>query len=118
ALDNSSLVVLDTRTLPAFISKSSGAIFNAIQTSGFQNEQDGLDYGEAYTFAAGVILDVPVISNDRNAILVARAKRIPLPRQIIRMYDLIVLCQQCGELTVKDCDEIRTTLNSKGEFIP
>jgi hypothetical protein len=118
ALDNETIFVLDSRTMPAFVSTSPAAVFNAIQTNGFEYEQRGLDYGEAYTFAAGVALGCPVISNDMSAIRTAQQRNIALPRHLLRTFDLVVLHHQIGELTEKDCDGIRQTLAGKNEFLP
>ena len=118
AIDNETVLVIDSRTIPAFVSRSPAAVFDAIQTNGLDYEQRGLDYGEAYTFAAGVALDVPVISNDMNAILTAQRRGIRLPRYLLRTYDLIVLSHQIGDLTAGDCDAIRQTLLQRNEFVP
>ena len=118
AIESETVVVIDPRTIPAFVSTGPAAVFDAIQTNGLDYEQRGLDYGEAYTFAAGVALDVPVVSNDLNAILTAKKRGIKLPQHLFRTYDLFVLCHQSGELTVDDCDGIRKTLIEKNEFVP
>ena len=118
ALDNGTIVVLDTRTLPAYVTTSPDAVFNMIQTNGFSNGRLGLDYGEAYSFAAGVALGIPMVTNDMNAVRTAQKRGIQLPTNLLRTYDLIVLCHQFGELTEHDCDEIRKTLVGKNEFVP
>jgi hypothetical protein len=118
AIDNGTTAILDSRTLPAYVATSPDAVFDAIQTNGFKNEQRGLDYGEAYTFAAGVALSVPVVTNDMSAIKTAQIRGIALPKFLLRTYDLFVLCHQFGELSENDCDEIRKLLANKNESLP
>jgi hypothetical protein len=101
-----------------FVATSPAAIYDAIQTNGLAFEQRGLDYGEAYTFAAGLAFEAPVISNDISAIRTARRRSIPLPPYVVRTYDLIVLCHQTGDLTEQECDGIRQALAGKNEFVP
>jgi hypothetical protein len=118
AIDNHAVEVIDSRTMPAFVNTDPHAVFNSIQTTGFDYGQRGLDYGEAYTFAAGVILNAPVISNDHNAVLTAQNRRIPLPTYIFRTYDLIVLCHQTEQLSTKECEDIRQALAKRNEYVP
>jgi hypothetical protein len=118
AIDNGTILVLDSRTLPAYVATSPDAVFDAIQTNGFNNEQRGLDYGEAYTFAAAVALSAPVMTNDMQAIHTAQNRGIQLPSHLLRTYDLIVLSHQIDELTEKDCDDVRQLFDSKNEPLP
>jgi hypothetical protein len=118
ALDRQTLVVLDPRTLPAYVTTDPNAVYDSIQTVGARYERSGLDYGEAYTFAAGVVLQVPVVSNDITAIEVAQKKGLQLPSLVARVFDLIVLGHQAGHLGLKDCDEVRKALAREAEFLP
>ncbi len=118
ALDSQTIITIDTRTLPAFVSTNPAAVYDSIQSVGLKYERSGLDYGEAYTFAAGVVLNAPVLSNDSSAIRTAQRKGLKLPFLVARVFDLVVLCRQCDYLDDHGCDDIRKALASEGEFIP
>lgn len=117
-LSEESLVVLDTRTLPAYVTTDAHAVYNSMQAVGFDYARNGLDYGEAYTYAAAIVLKAPVISNDLNAVKTARKKALQLPISIARTFDLVALCHQGGYLQERDCDAIRQVLFREREFLP
>jgi hypothetical protein len=77
-----------------------------------------VDRGEAYTFAAGVTLSVPVASNDFSAIGTLQARMLTLPVPIIRCFDLLVFAYGAGILDLKACDKVRSELLKCGEGLP
>lgn len=117
AIDSETIVVLDTRTLPAFISTDAAAMHDTIQTKGFQYNRV-LDYGEAYTFAAAVVLNVPAVSNDITALRAGSKAQLNLPKIVLRAFDFFVFCHQSDLCTAGDCDRIRQSLATEREWIP
>jgi hypothetical protein len=118
ALETGAIRIIDVATLSHLVSTDPNAVYDSIQTAGSRLEHSGLDYGEAYTFAAGIVLNAPVVSNDASAIRTAKKKALQLPTLIARVFDILVLCHQCNYLSAKDCDGIRKTLVSEKEFVP
>lgn len=118
ALNDQVLVLLDTRTLPAFVTTDPNAVYNSLQVLGSKYERAGMDYGEAYTYAAGLVLNVPVISNDLNAVKTARQKNLKLPQLVGRVFDIVALCYQAGHVSAGECDQVRKALSEAGEFLP
>jgi predicted nucleic acid-binding protein len=118
AIDAEALVVIEPRTLPAFVAIDAYAVYSSIQTLGARYSHSGLDYGEAYTYATALVLDAPVVSNDRNAIATAQRRNLQMPTLVARFYDIVVLCRQTEQITNDDCNEIRKRLAAKSEFIP
>jgi len=117
AIDSETIMILDARTLPRFITIDANATYNAIETRGFQYAKI-LDYGEAYTFAAGVVLRTPVLSHDITAIKAASRAGLDLPEHILRAFDLFVLYNQCGLMSESECDAARKILVAANEWVP
>ena len=114
ALQNNALMVLDQHSVGSFTSNDPHTTYLSIQVMGRKNNLH-LGKGEAYSHAAGVVLRVPVMSNDMKAIVVADRTGLPTGKPTIRAYDLFVLFHQIGELSSGDCDEIRKTLTAVKE---
>jgi hypothetical protein len=74
--------------------------------------------GEAYTFAAALSLCVPAASNDFRAMEVLQQQMLSLPTPVLRCFDLVEFARQCGTLTLKECEEIRSGLMKRGEPVP
>jgi hypothetical protein len=74
--------------------------------------------GEAYTFAAGVLLCSPVASNDFRAIQTMQANGKVLPPHVLRAFDILALLHAEGHISIKDFDQCRKDLNKHGEHIP
>jgi hypothetical protein len=74
--------------------------------------------GEAYTYAAAVTLGMPAVSNDFRAIQLLQFQMLSLPAPVLRCFDLLVFAHECGILTLKDCEKIRSDLLKRGEGIP
>ncbi len=117
AMSNGALVVLEERTLGAFTSNDPHSTYTSIQLVGQENALH-IGLGEAFVYAAGLVLKAPVLSNDAKAVLVADRVGIKRPQHIMRAYDLFLLFHQIGELEERDCDNIRQTLLSAGESLP
>ncbi len=84
----------------------------------------GADYaldvgkGEAYTHAAGVLLDTPVVSNDMSAIRVLEAKDKKLPPTIFRSFDLFGFLVSEGCISVAIAERILRELKAQAEWMP
>jgi hypothetical protein len=114
AIQNQALIVLDEHSVGSFTSNDPHSTYLSIQVMGRKNNLH-LGKGEAYSHAAGVVLRVPVMSNDMKAIVAADRLGLPTGKPTIRAYDVFVLFHQIGELSSDDCDEIRKTLTAFGE---
>lgn len=117
AIDSETLLVLDTRSLWRFVEVDANTIYDALQTRGFQYARV-LDYGEAYTFAAAVVLRAPVISNDINAIRAAARAKLDLPTYLFRAFDVLILCNHSGLMSDSECDATRKSLIAANEWVP
>ncbi len=117
ALDHGALLVLEERVIGAFTSNDAHSTYTSIQLLG-QDNALRIGQGEAYAYAAGVILKAPVLSNDASAVKIADRFGIKLPPFILRAYDLFMLFHQNDELEERDCDNIRQSLLTAGEALP
>jgi hypothetical protein len=117
ALASETVLVVEQRTLPSFIATDARTIYNSIQTLGLQYNRF-MDKGESYTHAAGVILRVPVASNDGSALLVAQRNGIQVYEPVLRMFDLVVLGRQIAFYSDSDCNKIRKELLNRNEGVP
>jgi hypothetical protein len=77
-----------------------------------------IETGEAYTHAASILLDVPSVSNDLNAIRTLEARGKALPPTILRSFDLFGFFYQEQYLSDSDVEEIRRILRSYNEWLP
>lgn len=94
-----------------------GSSWASFQALGAQY-QGYVGSGEAYTFAAGVTLGLPAMSNDRSAIRVLEGKMLTLPVPILRSFDLLGFCFRSGILPLKACESVRTELLKHSEGLP
>jgi hypothetical protein len=121
AIANGHLVRLDESTIQRQI-QSAATPVAGVATAGAYNTI-GKEYarrvgaGEAYTFAAALALNTPAASNDFSAIKTLSGHGQQLPSPVLRFLDLVVFALQAGELTGKDCDDIRKNLVSDGEYL-
>lgn len=77
-----------------------------------------IETGEAYTHAAAILLDMPAVSNDFNAIKTLEARGKVLPPTILRSFDLFGFFFLEEYLDKVAVERIRTTLRSYGEWLP
>jgi hypothetical protein len=77
-----------------------------------------IETGEAYTHAAAILLDVPAVSNDFNAIKTLEARGKVLPPTILRSFDLFGFFYLEQYLDSVAVERIRTTLKNHGEWLP
>lgn len=117
ALTHGALVVLEERAIGAFTSNDAHSTYSSIQLMG-QNNALRIGQGEAFAYAAGVVLKAPVLSNDAKAVSIADRHGIKLPPHILRAYDIFMLFHQNDELEERDCDKIRQDLLNAGEALP
>jgi hypothetical protein len=86
--------------------------------------QVGKDYalyvgsGEAYTHAAGMLLDCPTVSNDANAIRALESNGKQLPPKILRSYDLFAFLYAEGYMDIRTAERILKVLKTQNEWIP
>lgn len=123
AIGNGTIVVLDHATLMAHLTAlgmpaaSANATCSMMQSLGSQYYRR-VGLGEAYTFAAGVVLQVPAISNDNDAITVLSRAVLQSPSPVLRVFDLIAFAYQISLLTEKVCDRFRSALLKEREGLP
>jgi hypothetical protein len=118
ALKSAVLRVLDPPYFQSLLSSAPvGASWVGFQTLGAQYEGH-IHRGEAFTFAAGVTLGMPALSNDFSAIKTLEANFLTLPTPVLRAFDLLAFCHQSGCLDLKACNEVRSALLKNGEGMP
>jgi hypothetical protein len=74
--------------------------------------------GEAYTHAAGILLDTPTVSNDMNAILTLESNGKQLPPKVFRSYDMFAFLYYEGYLDIRKAEQILKLLKTQIEWIP
>ncbi len=118
ALKAATLKVLDAAEFQSHLSTAPiGASWASFQSLG--SRYNGyVDLGEAYTFAAGVTLGFPALSNDFSAIRVLEGKMQSLPTPILRSFDLLAFCFHNGILSPTDCESVRSALLKELEGLP
>jgi hypothetical protein len=78
-----------------------------------------IDTGESYTFAAGVKLQQPAVSNDNRALKTMHVNGFTFPPYVFRAFDLIVFAYQAGLIDDSEADSFRKMLLTEGnEAIP
>jgi hypothetical protein len=77
-----------------------------------------VDPGEAYTHAAGILLDAPTVSNDGNAIRVLELNGKKLPPRVFRSYDLFAFLYDEGYIDIRKAEQILKVLKAQNEWIP
>ncbi|HWW16060.1 MAG TPA: hypothetical protein VN310_15470 [Candidatus Dormibacteraeota bacterium] len=118
ALKADILRVLDPVYFQSFLSTSRvGASWAGFQSLGAQYEGH-VHRGEAYTFAAGVTLGLPALSNDFSAIKTLEANFLSLPIPVLRAFDLLAFCHQSNCLELKECEAVRSELLKNKEGMP
>ncbi len=118
ALKSGVLRVLDPSYFQSLLSTAPvGASWVGFQSLGAQYE-GYIGRGEAYTFAAAVTLSVPALSNDFSAIKTLENNLLALPTPVLRVFDLLAFCYECGGLELKACDGVRDNLLKCGEGMP
>lgn len=77
-----------------------------------------VDRGEAYSHAASIVLGVPIVTGDQRAVRAMLNAGEPLPRPVLRFWDLVALGFQCGWMDANGCDRVRQRLREIGESLP
>jgi hypothetical protein len=117
ALRNKTVAIVDRDFLAPFLLNATESWIRQIDSEGTRL-YEVVDRGEAFTHAASMILNVPVATNDTTAVSKLVRQREPIPRPVLRFWDLIVFSHQAGWLTANDCDAIRQLLDRIGERNP
>ncbi len=74
--------------------------------------------GEAYTHAAGVLLDTPVVSNDLNAIKTLETNGKKLPPTILRSFDVFGFLYMEGYIDIRTAELSLKELKVQKEWMP
>lgn len=123
ALVNRTLQILDRSLIEQHYEGGPAAALAATAALGSIAQRGKLyqvpaDFGEAYTHAAAVVLDVPSLSHDRSALDALLAAGHQVPSTVLRCFDLLALFYQVGDLTAGDCDTFRAALQKESEWVP
>lgn len=123
ALANDLLRVLDKSVLETHYggqlagSMAAAAAMVQIAKQGREYEKH-VDFGEAYTHAAALVVNVPAMSHDLNALETLIAVGLPVPTTVLRAFDLITLCNQVNDMSEHDCNGFRDFLMGEREYVP
>jgi hypothetical protein len=123
ALKNGTLKLLDRATLERHYgggepgSLAAAATMGRIASRGKIYEKR-VGRGEAYSHALSIELNVPVLSHDRTALDVLINASLPVPKSVLRFFDLLAFGFQAGIVTVNEIDDSRSVLLAEKEFIP
>jgi hypothetical protein len=74
--------------------------------------------GEAYTHAAGILLDSPTVSNDLNAIRILESAGKKLPPRVFRSYDLFAFLYAEGYMDIRTAERVLKVLKGQETWIP
>lgn len=123
ALANDLLRMLDKSVLESYYggqsagSMAATAAMAQISKRGRDYEKH-VDFGEAYTHAAALEVNVPAMSHDLDALDTLISAGFPVPATVLRAFDLITLCNQVNEMSERDCDGFRGFLVGESEHVP
>jgi hypothetical protein len=126
ALANDLIKTLDRQTLEihyATTNQLAGATavangtFAQIQSLGRAFEKH-IDFGEAYTHAGALVLNVPAMSNDLSALEALAQAGHTVPSTVLRSWDLIALSFQVANMSADECDEFRKAMEAEKEYAP
>jgi hypothetical protein len=123
AFSNGVLRMVDRATLESHYGGPPGGSMAATAALSQMTKNGGeyyryVDRGEAHTYAAAMILGMPVLSNDKNALDVLSAAKLPVPVTVLRSFDLLALSYQVGVVSEADCDTFRSQLLHEKEHVP
>jgi hypothetical protein len=119
ALKHKAIVTLDEDLLARVYGDKARIIGEQIDVLGRKIWERGVGRGEAYTHAAGILLNLPVVTNDMEALRVLRADQSTgIPERVLRFFDLVVFFFQIGEIALADCDSVRQQLIRMSEHVP
>ncbi len=109
---------LDKSLFQSFLgSAPPGASWAGFQSLGAQY-MGFVDKGEAYSHAAGVVLGMPVASDDYSAIQVLQYQMQNLPSPVLRSFDLLGFALEIEALSIQDCEKVRTCLMKEKRWVP
>lgn len=117
-LKNGSLKLLSAADLDSLAAEQSSPIsLSDIRTLGREYALD-VGTGEAYTHAAGILLNTPTVSNDMNAIRTLEMKGKELPPTILRSFDIFGFLLSEGCIDTQAAERILKELKAQGEWMP
>ncbi len=123
AVSGNNLVVLDSVKVRGLFAARGAAATNIdaqLQALGKKGREYHLhvDEGEAYTHAIATTLNLPMISNDNEAlkVLLEQGKEAACPT--LRFFDLLVFARDCDWLDEASCENARSLLVAKKEYVP
>lgn len=115
ALRNGSLVVLSPEILEPIFGSVGATLMSRANDEGQRLYNVGLGRGEAYSIAAAMCLNFPVVTNDGSALRLLERTEEALPEHCLRFWDLILFSHQSGRLDLGACDKARQALLRSGE---
>ncbi len=109
---------LDKSLFQSFLgSARPGASWAGFQSLGAQY-MGFVDKGEAYSHAAGIVLGMPVASDDYSALQVLQYQMQNLPSPVLRSFDLLGFALEIGSISIQDCEKVRTCLMKENCWVP
>ena len=114
ALRNKTLAIIDRDLLEPILGGAAESWIRQIDSEGTRLYAL-VDRGEAFTHAASIVLNAPVATNDTTAVSRLVRQGEPIPRPVLRFWDLVVFSHQAAWLTVSECDAVRQVLDRIGE---
>jgi hypothetical protein len=114
ALRNNTLRVIDRDLLFPIFGSATDSWSRQIESEGTRLYAF-VDRGEAFTHGASMVLNAPTATNDSTAASRLIRGGEPIPRPILRFWDLVVFAHQAGLLTATACDTVRQVLHKIGE---
>jgi hypothetical protein len=115
AFRSGSLVVLSAELLDLIFGNVGATLMRRANDEGQRLYNVGLDRGEAFSVAAAVCLNFPVVTNDGSALRRLERAREAFPEYCLRFWDLIVFSYQAGRLDLRGCDKARQSLERARE---
>jgi len=117
-LKNGSLKLLSAADLDSLADEQSSPVsLQDIRSLGREYALD-VGTGEAYTHAAGILLNTPTVSNDMNAIRTLEMKGKELPPTILRSFDIFGFLFSEGCIDAHAAEQILKELKAQGERLP
>lgn len=113
ALTSKVLRILDSKIFKAELNQQGRSSEEFAQYRATGTQYDGpVQRGEAYSHSAGIVLGVPVMSNDGSAIETLLASNLPTACPVLRYFDLLVFSYLTGHIDLVGCERIRKKLMS------
>lgn len=111
ALTAKVIKLLDSKVFKEELLRQGRSIEEFVQYTATGSQYDGpVQRGEAYSHSAGIVLRVPVMSNDGSAIVTLQAANLPVACPVLRYFDLLVFSYCASHIGLQGCERIRQKL--------